>query len=138
MTFPLHTKILIIDDMAAMRDLAADVLSQLGYHTFVMAPDGRHGLQALYDEARNGTPFHLVISDWNMPNMTGLELLKEVRKTPALASVPFILLTSENEQGLIIDAIKAGVNSYILKPISRPVLEMKLREVYTHLNKSKA
>jgi two-component system chemotaxis response regulator CheY len=120
-----------------MRDLARDLLRQLGYSKFYTASDGLEALQIIYEESTRGLPIELVISDWNMPNMTGFELLQEVRKNPATKTLPFLLLTSENEQSMVIDAIKSGVSSYLIKPLTKQILESKLEEVFKHIQRKR-
>lgn len=132
-TFPKNSKILIVDDTLSIRQEIIEALHRLGYTNIVEANDGVEALNLLK------TPrmaFDLVISDQNMPNMTGLEFLSEVRKTSGLASLPFLILTTEGEKETIIVAIKLKVHGYLLKPVDAKALADKLRDVYRRLSKA--
>jgi two-component system chemotaxis response regulator CheY len=134
--FPLETRILVIDDMPSIRDLVKNTLKSMGYKTFQEAADGEEGLKIL--EKLNGTEqsIQLVISDWNMPKMKGMDLLKKVRATPHWVNLPFVLLTSESERDQVTEAVLAGVSQYIVKPFSAKIFEDKLKAAYTKHNKA--
>jgi two-component system chemotaxis response regulator CheY len=131
--FPSDTKILIVDDMLTMRKLVRKCLNGIGFQNITEAVDG----EAAWNEVAKGmssqSPFQLIISDWNMPKVTGLEFLRKVRSTPETKLVPFILLTAEFDQDQVIEAIKAGLSAYITKPFSMAVLSEKLQSVWTHM-----
>jgi two-component system, chemotaxis family, chemotaxis protein CheY len=122
--------ILIVDDMASTRTFVRKALAELGYQNIEEAADGVEGYR-LATEAR--APIGLIISDWNMPNMNGLDLLKKVRADERLKKVPFIMLTTEAEQGSMIEAVKAGASNYILKPVNAETLLKKLESIYKKL-----
>lgn len=128
--FPNSTRILILDDMPTIRDLVRSQLNELGFTDITEAADGKEGYQALRDAVASGSPIQLVISDWNMPEMDGLELLKVVRATPEWGKLPFILLTSESEKEQVTNAVMAGVNQYIVKPFSQAMIKDKLEAVW--------
>lgn len=128
--FDLNTKILVIDDMVTMRKIVTKACKDLGFTQFVDAADGALGWQALNDA--KGT-VGLVISDWNMPNCTGLELLKRVRGDKRYAGLPFVLVTAEAEQTQIVDAIKAGVSGYVVKPFTAETLKTMLEAAHKKL-----
>ena len=117
-------KILIVDDFATMRKVIRNLLKQLGYENIVEAEDGVAALRILRSQK-----IDLVISDWNMPNMTGLELLKEVRADGELNATPFLMVTAEALQDNVIAAVKAGVNNYIVKPFTAEVLNEKIVKI---------
>ncbi len=114
-------KILLVDDSSTMRRIQINVLSKLGAHELREAADGVEALKVLEDDG----PFDLVITDWNMPNMDGLTLLKNIREKYE-KKLPVIMVTTEAEKVKIIDAIKAGVDAYIVKPFTPQVLSEKL------------
>jgi len=116
--------ILVVDDYKHMRGVARKLLSQLGFENVSEASDGGMALRKL----RNGD-FGLVISDWNMAPMTGIELLREVRRDDKLKSIPFIMITAENNTEYVLEARQAGVDSYILKPFNAETLKNKMQAV---------
>ncbi len=132
--FPLNTRVLIVDDMASLRDLLKAYLRRLGFKHVTEAVDGRDAYQTLIASKAAGNPFELVISDWNMPNMTGLELLKLVRGIPDWKNLPFLILTTENEKEKVMEAVMAQVSNYIVKPIEERTLEEKLLRTWQKLN----
>lgn len=115
--------LLIIDDHRTMIEVVKGLLQQIGFVHIDTAVDGRKGLQALEKKV-----YDLIISDWNMPVMDGLELLKYVRScpNPRVKAIPFILLTAEGRADNIIAAKKAGVNNYIMKPLTQAILKGKI------------
>lgn len=128
--FPTTSRILVIDDMPSIRDLVKNQLRSMGFLEIFEAEDGEHGwkiIEAKYGEAN---PIELVISDWNMPKMKGLELLKKVRSDTKFVNLPFILLTSEAEREQVTEAVMAGVSQYIVKPFSGKIFEDKLKTAY--------
>ncbi len=116
--------ILIVDDYNTMLRIIKNLLRQLGFNNVEEATDGSAALEKL---RANG--FGLVISDWNMEPMTGLQLLKEVRTDVKLKDVPFIMITAESKSENVIVAKKAGVSNYIVKPFTAAVLESKIKAV---------
>jgi two-component system chemotaxis response regulator CheY len=128
--FPSNTKILVIDDMRTMRMVVKNTLMKLGYTKIEEAEDGEAGLTKLKEADLSGEAFGLVLSDWNMPKMQGLELLKKVRSDAKLKGTPFLLITAESEQSQIMDAIKAGVDHYVTKPFTPETIKQKLLQVW--------
>lgn len=128
--FPPDTRILVIDDMPTIRDLVKNQLKTMGFKYIVEAGDGEAGLTTLVKSVTANSPIELVICDWNMPKLTGLELLKQVRSTPDWAELPFVLLTSESERDQVTEAILAGVSQYMVKPFSPKTFEDKLKTVW--------
>lgn len=136
--FPLETRILVIDDMPSIRDLVKNHLKAIGYKNIVEAGDGEQGHKMLVQEKGAGKPVQLVISDWNMPVMNGLDLLKMLRKTPEWQNLPFVILTSEAEREQVTEAIMAGVSQYVVKPFAGKIFEDKLKAAWQKHNKPQA
>jgi two-component system, chemotaxis family, chemotaxis protein CheY len=128
--FPKETKVLVVDDFKTMRAIVKKTLTDIGLSNFSEAEDGAIALGLIRKALAEGAPFGCVICDWNMPNMTGLELLKQVRSDAQLKNLPFVLVTAENEQKQVIEAAKAGVSNYIVKPFSANDFKTKLAVVY--------
>lgn len=124
MAVDMNMSILIVDDYKTMLRIIRNLLRQLGFANVDEASDGATALQKL----RRGE-FGLVISDWNMEPMTGLQLLKEVRTDSKLKSTPFIMVTAESKTENVIAAKKAGVNNYIVKPFNAATLKTKMTAV---------
>ena len=116
--------ILVVDDYNTMIRIIRNLLKQLGFEDVDDASDGSAALSRMQSKK-----YGLVISDWNMEPMTGYELLKEVRATPALSKTPFIMVTAESKTENVIAAKKAGVNNYIVKPFNAQTLQAKITAV---------
>ncbi len=125
-----NIKILVVDDFATMRKVVRNLLKQVGYEDIVEAEDGVMALRALKSQK-----IDFVISDWNMPNMSGLELLKAVRADADLAKTPFLMVTAEALQDNVVAAVKAGVSDYIVKPFTAEVLNEKIMKITESINK---
>lgn len=125
--------ILVIDDQESMRKVIVHILKELGHQEITQTPDSKFALQLV----QKGT-FDLVISDWHMPELTGLELLQEVRKTDNIKTLPFILVTGDNEKSHVEEAIKAGVSSFIVKPFSPSEIEKKIKLLFPEPQKEDA
>jgi two-component system chemotaxis response regulator CheY len=119
-----NIKILVVDDFATMRKVVRNLLKQAGYENIVEAEDGVTALRALKSQK-----IDFIISDWNMPNMTGIELLKAVRADDDLAKMPFLMVTAEALQDNVIAAVKAGVSNYIVKPFTSEILNEKIVKI---------
>lgn len=130
--FDPKTRILIVDDMLTMRKIVGKVCKELGYSSITEACDGNQAWETLSTAT---LPFGLVISDWNMPNCTGLDFLKKVRSDERFKSLPFLMVTAEAEAHQVADAIKSGVDNYVVKPFSKEMLKTKLESVYKKYNK---
>jgi len=120
-----NMKVLVVDDFATMRRIVKNILSQLGFKNIIEADDGTTALEILKKE-----PVDMIISDWNMPKMTGLELLKAVRADASLSDIPFIMVTAEAQQDNIILAVKAKVSQYVVKPFTAETLGEKIEKVF--------
>ena len=124
MAVDLNMKILVVDDYKTMVRIISNLLKQIGFNNIDDAADGSAALGKL----RNGC-YGLVVSDWNMEPMTGLDLLREVRSDGTLKSTPFLMVTAESKTENVLAAKKAGVDSYIVKPFNAQTLKGKLESV---------
>jgi two-component system chemotaxis response regulator CheY len=121
-------KILVVDDFSTMRRIVKNLLKQIGYETIDEAEDGEQAYAKLKNEK-----YQFVVSDWNMPNMTGIELIKKVRSDPELKDLPFLMVTAEAEKEKVVEAIKSGVNNYIIKPFTAEILKEKMEKIFEKL-----
>jgi two-component system chemotaxis response regulator CheY len=119
-----NLKILVVDDFATMRKVIRNLLKQGGFENVVEAEDGVAALKVLQSQKVD-----FVISDWNMPNMSGLELLKAVRGSDDLKELPFLMVTAEALKDNVVAAVKAGVSNYIVKPFTAEVLTEKIEKI---------
>ena len=117
-------RFLVVDDFAPMREIVRKVLEDLGYQHIHEAVDGVAALQML-----RSMPFDMLITDWTMPNMPGIGLLKAVRGDPALARLPVLMVTGEVKREQIVEATQAGVNAYIIKPFTAQALTAKVNKI---------
>ena len=128
MSNPADLKYLIVDDFSTMRRIVKNLLQELGYSDVTEADDGNTALPLL----KNGN-FEFLITDWNMPGMPGLDLLKAVRGDAKLAKLPVLMLTAEAKREQIIEAAQAGVNGYVIKPFTATTLSDKLGKIFERL-----
>ncbi len=122
-------KILIVDDFSTMRRIIKNLLRDLGYNNTYEADDGATALPML----ENGD-FQFVITDWNMPIMQGIDLLRAIRRNQKLHAMPVLMVTAEAKRDQIIEAAKAGVNGYIVKPFTAATLREKLDKIFERFN----
>ncbi len=130
---PSKIKFLVVDDFSTMRRIVRNLLKELGYINADEAEDGAVALQKL-----QGGSFNFVISDWNMPNMDGLQLLQAVRADPALRHLPVLMITAEAKKENIIAAAQSGASGYIVKPFTAGTLNDKLVKIFEKLEQSPA
>jgi two-component system chemotaxis response regulator CheY len=123
-------KILVVDDFSTMRRIVKNVLKQIGFENIDEAEDGAQALAKL----KNGG-YGFVVTDWNMPNMDGLDFFKAARAEPNLKDIPFLMVTAESEKEKVIRAIQAGVNNYIVKPFTAEVFKEKMDRIFEKLGK---
>lgn len=131
------TKVLVVDDMRTMRKLVIGALATANLKTVVEAENGQDALAQVEKAHAEGAPFGLIVSDWNMPVMTGIDFLKKVRAhaEPNVKKTPFLMVTAEAEQKNIIEAVQAGVNNYIIKPFTPAQILDKLTAIYAKVSK---
>ena len=130
---PSKIKFLVVDDFSTMRRIVRNLLKELGYTQAEEAEDGAVALQKL-----KGGGFDFVVSDWNMPNMDGLQLLQAVRSDRALKHLPVLMITAEAKKENIIAAAQSGASGYIVKPFTAGTLNDKLVKIFEKLNQSPA
>ncbi len=118
-------RVLVVDDFSTMRRIVKNTLRQIGFMNIEEAEDGQKAYDRLVSEK-----FDFVVSDWNMPNMTGIDLLRKVRATPSLKHLPFLMVTAEAKQENVVEAIKAGVSNYIVKPFTVGTLQEKVAKIF--------
>jgi two-component system, chemotaxis family, chemotaxis protein CheY len=118
-------KILVVDDFSTMRRIVKNILKQLGYENILEADDGTSALVTLKNEK-----IDFIISDWNMAQMSGIELLKAVRTTEGLQNIPFLMVTAEGNKENVIEAVKNRVNNYIVKPFTPETLMEKISKIF--------
>ncbi|HHJ63802.1 MAG TPA: response regulator [Aquifex aeolicus] len=122
---PTNIRILVVDDMSTMRRIIKTILNQLGYSNIEEAENGKQALAKLKKEK-----FDFVITDWNMPEMDGLTLVKEIRSDEELKALPVLMVTAEAKKENVMEALKAGVNNYIVKPFTPEVLKEKMEKIF--------
>ncbi|WP_206444726.1 chemotaxis response regulator CheY [Methylicorpusculum oleiharenae] len=122
-------KILVVDDFSTMRRIVKNLLRDLGFTNTLEADDGKTALPKLKSGA-----IDFLITDWNMPGMTGLDLLKAVRADPELAKMPVLMVTAEAKREQIIMAAQAGVNGYIIKPFTAATLKEKIEKIFERID----
>ncbi|RBQ33323.1 chemotaxis response regulator CheY [Rahnella variigena] len=123
-----NLRFLVIDDFATMRRIVRNLLQDLGFKNVEEAEDGQDALTKL-----RASTFDFVISDWNMPNLDGLQLLSEMRKDDSLKAIPVLMVTAEAKKENIIAAAQAGANGYVVKPFTAATLEEKLNKIFEKL-----
>lgn len=131
-------RVLIVDDFPMMRKALRDALIKIGFSDFTDAVDGSDAFQKLTDGVASKRPFGLVFLDWNMPKMTGIELVEQCRLLPQFAELPIIMISAERDRANVIRALKAGANDYILKPFMLDPLAEKVDRILTAKPKQKA
>ncbi len=127
------TKFLVVDDFSTMRRIVRNLLKELGYSNVDEAEDGAMALSKLKNDH-----FDFVISDWNMPVMDGLDMLKNIRADAALSKMPVLMVTAEAKKENIIAAAQAGANGYVVKPFTAATLDEKLSKIFEKLEKAGA
>lgn len=130
MAFDPKMKILIVDDMQTMRKILKNMLMKMGCNDIHEAPDGIPAWQMIREAQEGGVPYKFILSDWNMPGMTGLDLLKNLRADENFKKLPFLMITAEGEQANVLTAVKAGVSNFVVKPFSINVLQEKIAKIF--------
>ena len=125
MAYNKEMRILVVDDFSTMRRIIKNILRQLGFSNIVEADDGSTAWETL-----NKDKIDFIISDWNMPKMPGIELLRKVRGSEEFANLPFLMVTAEAQQENIIEAVQAKVSNYIVKPFTAETLGQKIDKIF--------
>ena len=123
-----HMKILVVDDFSTMRRIIKGLLAELGFSNVEEADDGNSALPLL-----KANSYDFLITDWNMPGMTGIDLLKAVRSDARLGKMPILMVTAEAKREQIVEAAQAGVNGYIVKPFTANTLKEKMDKIFERL-----
>ena len=121
----LKMKVLVVDDFATMRRILKNILKEIGFSNISEAENGKDALKEL-----KNNKYDLILCDWNMPEMSGLELLKQVRADDGLKGLPFVMVTAEAQKDNIIEAGQAGVTNYVVKPFTAQTINEKLVKVF--------
>ena len=121
----LNMKVLVVDDFATMRRIVKNILNQIGLKNIIEADDGSTALEVLKKDKVD-----LIMSDWNMPKVTGLELLKAVRSDESMQDIPFLMVTAEGQKDSVIQTVQAGVSDYIIKPFTADTVKEKLERMF--------
>ncbi len=125
MPFNPNMRVLVVDDFSTMRRIVKNILRQLGFTNMVEADDGTTAWEVL-----NKDKIEFIVSDWNMPQMTGIELLRKVRASEEFADIPFLMVTAEAQQENIIEAVQAKVSNYIVKPFTPETMKQKIDKIF--------
>lgn len=120
-----NMEILVVDDFLTMRKIVKNNLKQLGFKNFTEAEDGKQALDKIKEK-----DFDFIISDWNMPNMMGIDLLKAIRADERTKKIPFLMVTAEGKKENVLEAAKAGVSNYIVKPFTQDGLVSKIEGIF--------
>lgn len=131
MNTPINAKMsfLVVDDLASMTQLISGQLKEIGFSNVKTALDGQPAWEILEEMHENEEPIEFLLVDWNMPKMTGIDLLKKCRADERFKNLPFLMVTAENNKDNIIAAVEAGVSNYVVKPFSREVLREKISKI---------
>jgi len=125
MAYDTDMRVLIVDDFATMRRIIRNILRQLGFNNVVEADDGTTAWDVI-----NSDKIDFIVSDWNMPNMPGIDLLRKVRESEVYGNTPFLMVTAEAQQENIIEAAQAKVSNYIVKPFTADTMKMKIDKIF--------
>jgi len=120
-----NMKILVVDDMVTMRRIVKNILKQLGFANVEEAENGQEALQKLQADS-----YGFVVSDWNMPVMTGIDMLRAIRADEKLRTTPVLMVTAEAQQSNLVEAVQAGVSNYIVKPFTAEILQEKIAKIF--------
>lgn len=120
-----NMKILVVDDMVTMRRIVKNILKQLGFANVEEAENGQEALQKLQADS-----YGFVVSDWNMPVMTGIDMLRAIRADEKLKTTPVLMVTAEAQQSNLVEAVQAGVSNYIVKPFTAEILQEKITKIF--------
>ena len=118
-------KILVVDDMVTMRRIVKNILKQLGFANVDEAENGQEALQKLRADT-----YGFVVSDWNIPVMTGIDMLRAIRADAKLKAIPVLMVTAEAQQSNLVEAVQAGVSNYIVKPFTAETMQEKIGKIF--------
>lgn len=130
MPFKPTMKTLVIDDMMTMRKIITKMLKSIGFSNVQEADDGATAWPMIEAAAAAGEPFEFIVSDWNMPKMSGLDLLIKIRATDGIKETPFLMVTAEAEQSNVVKVVQAGVSNFVVKPFKPDTLKEKIQKIF--------
>jgi len=130
MPFKPTMKTLVIDDMMTMRKIITKMLKSIGFSNVQEADDGATAWPMIEAAAAAGEPFEFIVSDWNMPKMSGLDLLIKIRETEGIKETPFLMVTAEAEQSNVVKVVQAGVSNFVVKPFKPDTLKEKIQKIF--------
>lgn len=125
-----NMKTIVIDDMMTMRKIITKMLKQIGFTNVQEADDGATAWPMIQQAAESGEPFEFIVSDWNMPKMSGLDLLIKIRETDGIKETPFLMVTAEAEQSNVVKVVQAGVSNFVVKPFKPETLKEKISKIF--------
>lgn len=125
MSIPFDTRVLVVDDFESMRRIVGQLLREMGFRDITLADDGATALALLRQD-----DFGLLLTDWHMPQMDGLDLVRAVRADPRLNAIPILMVSAEATREQIIEAVRAGVNGYVVKPFTPQILSAKIGKLF--------
>ncbi len=125
MSIPFDTRVLVVDDFESMRRIVGQLLREMGFRDITLADDGATALALLRED-----DFGLLLTDWHMPQMDGLDLVRAVRADPRLNAIPILMVSTEATREQIIEAVRAGVNGYVVKPFKPQILRAKIGKLF--------
>lgn len=128
MSIPFDTRVLVVDDFESMRRIVGQLLHDMGFRDIALADDGATALAMLRQD-----DFGFLVTDWHMPQMDGIELVRAVRADPRLNPIPILMVSTEAKREQIIEAVKAGVNDYVVKPFTPQILQAKIGKLFEPL-----
>ncbi|MCO4792283.1 MAG: response regulator [Bacteriovoracaceae bacterium] len=123
-------KILVVDDMTTMRKIVKNMLKKMGFTNLSEADDGATAWPMIEEAMAAGEPYEFIVSDWNMPQMQGIDLLRKLRADARYKALPFLMVTAETEQSNVVVAVKEGVSNFVVKPFSEQVLKEKISKIF--------
>jgi two-component system chemotaxis response regulator CheY len=130
MAFDLNKKILIVDDTPAIRIIVTRMLAKKGCTNIIEAEDGKQAWERLEEAHTKGEPVEFVMSDWKMPNLSGICLVKKMKEDKRFEMIPFLMVSAESDDQSVIDAYKAGITSFVGKPFSMQLLDEKIEQIF--------
>lgn len=131
--FPATTRFLIVDDTKTIRSLLKEILKNIGYTKIDEAEDGSQALDMMKREAAAGKPYGFIFCDWNMPGLTGIELLEVRNADERFKKTPFLMVTIESEREYVLKAVAMGVSDFVVKPFSEATVRSKMESIWNRL-----
>jgi len=134
--FPPDTKFLIAEDTKTVRALIKDILHNIGYNQIFEAEDGDQALKLMQQALAENDPFGFIIADWNMPGLTGIELLEIRNSDSRFRNIPFLMVTIESERDYVLKAVAMGVSDFVVKPFSESTIKTKIQSIWSRMSRN--